>query len=358
MFAKEESYSLENSPKENFSSTEDSKKLRDKNIFILKNSNQKLPVFNFKIFLGLFYLFLHCIFLQGIYVIIKSVSYISVSQLSLIRYAGIFVFILPVAIYCNNQIIGEKKNWFLLVVRAVLAATGLYLQIVASRYLQLAEVSIVIATYPFMTAVIARIFLKEELGLIQTSTLVITICGLLLSLRLPEVLKENKDRNFDGSFILGLISAIISVPLIAFSIVVLRQLKKVHFTINMLYMSIFGMIENAILNGIFFPFVPVTCGWDQLLCLIVGVFGAATNCFFTLALQVEHAGVATIEKCSIDILLGIVFQILFFSVYPDMYVISGGGLVLISLTVIGIKNWVLTLPEESNKRQRLKWILL
>ena len=51
---------------------------------------------------------------------------------------------------------GEKKNWFIHIVRAVLAATGLYLQIVAYRYLHFVEASIVIAIYHFLTAVTGK----------------------------------------------------------------------------------------------------------------------------------------------------------------------------------------------------------
>lgn len=359
MFSEKGSYSLKRFPDEN----EDSsiKKVCntkcDKNISTNKRSTQNFSFTKLKTFLGLFYLFLQAIFVQSISVIVKKVSYISTCQLSLIRYAGMFAVILPLAVFRNKQTLGEKRHRFLLVVRGLLAANGLFFQIVAYRYLQLIEASIVMATYPFVTAITARILLKEHLGRVQIVTLVTTICGVLLSLRLPEMLSDKNHTHFDINFVIGLAASVGSVLCLALSTVAIRKLKEVHFSIILMYMSFTGIVENSILNGTVFPLVEVNCGWDQVLCMLVGIFGAGANGFLILATQVEPAGLVAVQKSSFDILVTAVFQILFFSEYPDVYSLSGAGLVLISLGVIGVKNWILTMPETSNKRKRLKWML-
>lgn len=359
MFSEKESYPLEKLPDENENSsiTKICSEKCDKNISTNERSNQNVSFTKLKTFLGLFYLFFQSIFVQSISVIVKKVSYISTSQLALIRYAGMFAVILPLAIFRNKQTLGEKRHRFLLVVRGLLAANGLFFQIVAYRYLQLIEASIVMATFPFVTAITARILLKEHLGRVQTVTLITTICGVLLSLRLPVMLSDKIYTDLDIPFIIGLVAAIASVLCLALSTVAIRKLKEVHFSIILLYMSFTGVIENSVLNGTVFPLVVIKCGWDQVLCMLVGMFGAAANGFLILATQVEPVGLVAVQKSSYEILVSAVFQILFFSVYPDVYSISGAVLVLISLIVIGFKNWILTLPETSNKRQKLKWIL-
>lgn len=185
------SFSFEELPGECSSNSYCLKEKKNKDISTDETNNKDSSVTQFKSFIGILYTFMHAVFTQTISVIVKKISYISVFQLSLIRYTGMFFVSFPLAIFCTNEILGEKGSRALLLVRAVLSATGLIFQVAAYRYIQLVEASIVMSALPFITALAARIILKEPFGVVQTVSLIITVCAVLLSVRLPEILNNN-----------------------------------------------------------------------------------------------------------------------------------------------------------------------
>lgn len=244
---------------------------------------QSQPVI-FRPFLGLLLACLHSTFNQLTSVIIKKLPYINPCQLSLIRHAGIFVGILPIAVYHTDQILGERKHRFLLLLRGFFGATGFYFQIMAYSYLPLAEASIVMSTLPLVTAVIARIILRESYGLVQCISLILTVNGVFLVLRLPEMIGNRNNVHFNFTYVDGLLAAVGNVLFLALSVIYIRKLKTVQFSVVILYLGVLGMMENSVLDGLFIPLVPSECGWDQILCISLGAAAFISNCFITLSI--------------------------------------------------------------------------
>lgn len=138
MFSKKKLYTLEKFRQE-WPSNQDHysfKSDKDSSITTEIPAQQSQPVI-FRPFLGLFFACLHSTLNQLASVIIKKLPYINPCQLSLIRHAGIFVGILPITIYHTDQILGERKHRFLLLLRGIFGATGFYFQIMAYSYLPL-----------------------------------------------------------------------------------------------------------------------------------------------------------------------------------------------------------------------------
>ena len=292
----------------------------------------------FRPFFAVFCLFLHGTFNQLLSVIVKKVPYMNPLQLCLIRNFVIFAAALPLAIYHTKQILGENKDKALIFLSGFAAATGIYFQIIACRYLPLAEATIIMSTVPLVVTIMARILLKEPFGLFHGVSLVSTISGVLLVLRVPEMLLNRNGIHFDLLQVAGLLAAVGSVLLHSLSDVYLRKLREVHFSIMMLYAGAIGIIENSVLGGIFITFELPNCDWDQILCICFGSFSFISTCFIILAIQVEPVGLVAVQKSSFDILIIIVFQIIFFNIYPNLYAICGVCLVVASLTMVGMKN--------------------
>ena len=162
--------------------------------------------------------------------------------------------------------------------------------------------------------------------------------------------------HFDLFQVAGLLAAVVVVLLYSLNDVCLRKLRKVHFSIMVLYLSAIGIIENSLLGGIFITFVLPNCDWDQILCICFGGFSFLSNCLLTLAIQVEPVGLVAVQKSSFDILVIFVFQIIFFNIYPDLYAICGVCLVIASLAMIGIKNFILLMPKTSKIRKYFIWL--
>lgn len=307
-------------------------------------------------FLGIFYTFISTVMFGLSSVIVKKLSYISPGQLTFIRNAAVFAGSLPIAIACEKNIFGKKKDRLLLIARSFLGTTALYLNVLAYALVLLADAAIILSIMPAMTILFARIYLRESCSCTQSVVLMITLCGIFSSVRLPELLKKRSDYQFDHNYISGLAAAIGSVITLYFTFVTLRKMKDIHFPITMLYFGVLGMIENAVINGAMVSYAPANCGWDQFLYVSIGVLAFAANATLTLAFQAEAAGVISVVRASTEIVVAMVYQIIFFKNYPDLYNIAGGLLVISSLSILGIR--LLSLPENSEHRRKLKYLLM
>lgn len=97
--------------------------------------------------------------------------------------------------------------------------------------------------------------------------------------------------------------------------------------------------------------LPV-CGSDRLLVLALAIFSFLGQILLTLALQLEQAGPVALARSS-DIFFAFIWQMIFFKEAPNRYSLIGATLVIISVVLTALRKWLLTLPSDSQLRQRL-----
>jgi drug/metabolite transporter (DMT)-like permease len=222
----------------------------------------------------------------------------------------------------------------------------------------LTEAVIVLAIHPAATTIAAKISLKEPCGLLHIVSLLTSLIGVLLSVRLPELFSKTRDNTrFDYMYLGGLASAIAVVIFLTFTFVALRKLKHFHYSVPMLYVGFVGMIENGVINFTTTDIVYPRCGWDTIILMVIGVLGFLSQLFFTLALQVEAAGIIAVFMSTSDIVVAMILQSIFLDDDIDIYNISGACLVILSVSIIGLNKWLHMLPEESKARSKLKWLM-
>ncbi|CAL1281331.1 unnamed protein product [Larinioides sclopetarius] len=314
---------------------------------------------SYKPYLGLFYVLITSFCILFTSVIVKKLTYISPGQLSMFRNLGVLVFSLPIAVYKTKSIFGPRKHWLMLFLRSLLGSTALYLNLMSYRFLPLATASIIMSSVPALVMLTARIYLKEHCGMISSLALVVTIIGVLVSIRLPEILNDPESLvQSDPSYYIGLACAFSCIIILSMTFVSLRKMLDVHFSIILLYFGVIGAIENAILIYFFSYYSFPRCGWDSLMMMMMGVFGFGGHCFLTMAFQVEEAGIVSVMKSSSDIVVSLVLQVIFFELIPDLYNIGGAILVIASVSLIGFRKWLVTRPKDHHLKKKLKCLLL
>ena len=274
------------------------------------------------------------------------------------RHAGVFAGCLPIAVASQKNILGKKKDRPILVIRGLLGATALFLNVLAHTFLPLADAAIILSTVPAVTMLFARVYLRESFSLSQSVSLVITLCAVLLSARLPELMQKRNDYQFGYNYLSGFAACVGCVITVSSNFVFLRKMKDVHFCLPMLYIGFLGMIENIVINGVMLSYTPAKCGWDQFLYVSIGVLGFATSATTTLAFQYEEAGIVAVARSCSEIIVAMIYQTIFFKNSPDLYNVGGGFLVIFALSVLGIRNWLLRLPENSKQRKKWKHFLI
>ncbi|GFT94812.1 solute carrier family 35 member G1 [Nephila pilipes] len=322
-------------------------------------NNAWYHAFPYKLFLGFFYTTLASFFILLTSVLVKKLTYISPGQLSMIRNLGVLVGCLPIAIYKVGDVLGPREYWFFLVVRSFLGATALYLNLMAYRFLPLAVASIIMSSVPSLVMITARLYLKEPCGLVPSLAVAVTITGVLLSIRLPELLKDTGGVTLSNpDYLTGLGCAFSCILILSITFVALRKMKDIHFSVVLVYFGAIGAIENGTLTHFLSGYSLPQCGWDAVLMMLVGVFGFAGHCFLVMAIQAEEAGIVSVIKSSTDIIISLILQVIFFDLTPDIYNMGGAALVIFSVSMIGFRKWLMNLPKDSSKRKKLKFFLL
>ncbi|XP_035231172.1 solute carrier family 35 member G1-like [Stegodyphus dumicola] len=316
------------------------------------------PSINYKSFLALFYVLISSIFLMLASVIMKKITYVNSAQMSIVRHAGLLVFSLPVAIYCKKNILGPKEYRLSLIILSFLTSTSLFLYLMAFKYLPLTEVAIIISTTPAVVGISARMYLKEPCGRIQIFATILTLCGVLLSIDMFELIKKREVTKFNVNFLTGLLCVVSSVIFMSVSYVWTRKLKDIHFSVILIFSGFIGVLENATIAATISSCSWPRCGYDPLLITLFGIICFLGHLALLLAVQIEHISIVSVTKAAMDIIVAMVYQMVFFKSYPNLYNIGEALLVIICIGIIGIKKWLEEIPEDTTMKKRLKWLLL
>lgn len=222
------------------------------------------------------------------------------------------------------SLFGHKKR--LLLSRGVVGAFALICVYYAISHLPLAEATVLQYLHPMFTAVLALFFLKER---IQLSTMVCIVCsfiGLLLVAR-PEVLFGVAQSGFS---LLAISAALLGAFGSAVAYVLVRKLNETEdASVIIFYFPVVALPISLCLLGNDF-IMPSGITWLAL--LLVGIFTQVGQIGLTKAMKTETASKATAFSY-LQVLFAVFLGWSVFGEMPDMWVVLGGGLILLGAIV-------------------------
>lgn len=307
----------------------------------------------------------------------------SFSQLpTSLSFVGVLLPTLPIVIYRQEEVCPPGKR-IILLLRCFVGTTGLMLSFYAFRHMPLADASVIIFSTPVFVAIFARLFLKEPCGPFNVATVLLTLLGVVLITRPPvlfaytfpavpsldgngaanagtdataaTVLDDDPERS--AGQLWGPVAALSSTLFGANAYVLLRALKGLHFSVIMTNFGGFALVYTLLVSWWLGALCWPQCGRDRWLVVALALFSFLGQILLTLSLQLEQAGPVAIAR-SADIVFAFVWQVLFFGEVPNVWSVAGAVLVVSSVVLTGFRKWALSLPRESNVRQRLRWMML
>ncbi|XP_076311681.1 solute carrier family 35 member G1-like [Tachypleus tridentatus] len=105
------------------------------------------------------------------------------------------VFSIPPLVFKNIGLLGPPLTRKIILLRSVLYPLVVYLRYSALHYIPVAEASVIIFSYPILVSVIARVVLKEPIGLLQIISAMLTVVGVALVSRFPLEIQQTKEFN-------------------------------------------------------------------------------------------------------------------------------------------------------------------
>ncbi|RWS24489.1 Solute carrier family 35 member G1-like protein [Leptotrombidium deliense] len=313
------------------------------------------------IYSGLIYSATSSLFFSITRVIVKHLKNVHPAQLSVCRFFGIFLLSIPMVIKEGGDPLGPNDLRLFLILRGIVGATNLFLRFYSMQHLPIGEAAVIVSSVPVFVSIFACICLNESCGFVQSMAAILTMIGLTFIMKLPFLFdfvnhssithSTTSDLNTENDRLYGLIAAFSSTLFAASVFIILRKVKKAHQSIILFNFGWVAIIESVIIAAIFDGFtIPATIKEWFLMCL-VAVFGFCGQYALTLSLKTEEAGPVSVVRAALDVTLTMIWQLLFFSEYPDIWTVIGTILVLGSVTVIGLRKWFLRFPEDSNIRR-------
>ena len=232
---------------------------------------------------------------------------------------------------------------------------------IAYRMIPLADASTIVFSAPVYVSVFACILLKEECGVFQAFTVIVTIAGVLLISK-PTFLFGDAHEAVQAVALRmeGTVLAFISSLAAALTFVMIRKLQRTPsaVVINMfsIVSIICGVISLAITYFVFYEEagefaqgigIPET--WQEIGWLFGnGMCGVLGQLCLTVALKIEEAGLVSLAR-TIDIVMAFLFQVVFLKSEEVHWTsVLGAVIVCIGVCVSALRRWLKSKPGKFN----------
>ena len=216
--------------------------------------------------------------------------------------------------WTNSSIKTSKIN--LHIYRALIASLAMFAFFKSFHLLPLAEVSSISFASIMITTILAIYLLKEKVGIRRWIAILIGFVGILIILRPGTNL-------FNINMLLPLFGALA----LSIAIIIMKSVLKFDTPPTCsFYMHI--LVSVIMIITLFFSFSLPTFK-DLLLLFFMGFMGGVAQILATNAYKLSDVSVLSPIDYS-SILWAITFGIIFFSDYPDLYVICGSLVIVIS----------------------------
>lgn len=239
----------------------------------------------------------------------------SAPQILWVRFAFYALFALAFSMrkrplrYCLRS----NAPW-LQIARSLLIVVEIGLFIVTIRYMSLAEMHALLATFPLMVTGIAALFLREPVGIRRWSAVFAGFIGVLIIIR-PGIIELKP----------GVLLALVTALMFAGYNVMTRLVAKYDDgETSTVYMAVVGVIALTCVGPFFWtPVAPED--WFWLMCLSV----TAAAGHFLLIKALEVAPASTLQPFNYTLLVfATVIGYVFFDNLPDLWTVIGASVVV------------------------------
>ena len=304
----------------------------------------------------------------------KKAKTLSGSDNSLIRYVFQIITMFIILKYKNISIFGPKGQRLLLCARAFFGIFAVIATNFAIKYIDPSDNIALSHSNIIITAILARIFLKETFNFSHLISLLLTIGGVLLiakpsflfpkTVKYQEILNETYNENFTTfsnqsnvckisenreiksglSQLIGVAFALLgAIGSAAIHIIIKKLCKnKVFFGVNTIYGTYLGLPTAFILSLVLIltgsSHKNFKCELEYLALDLVfgclgGILAVLGHVLLNISLQYEDATKVSIVR-TVDVVFSFIFQFIILNIKADWISILGALMILLSTFVV------------------------
>jgi drug/metabolite transporter (DMT)-like permease len=151
------------------------------------------------------------------------------------------------------------------------------------------------------------LYFQEPCGAFHVVTILLTLIGVVLITRPPMLFGAATELEDEYSM-WGAIAAFSATIFGANAYVLLRALKRLHFSVIMANFGSFAIFQTMLVTFVLGELCIPRCGRDRLLVVALGLFSFGGQILLTVALQIEQAGPVALARTA-DIVFAFVWQV-------------------------------------------------
>eukprot|EP00347_Sterkiella_histriomuscorum_P002764 403366892 len=299
---------------------------------------------------------------QNVFIKLLFQSNKNISTIEIMFTRGIFQFTANqgIMIYTKSSYRSiTRHNLVRLFWRFSLGYLSWFMQYVTFQYLPLGVVQTIQNLSPFFTMLLAYFILHEALKFIEVSNMFVSFIGVLVIVYFSS--ENNSMHQRDGTatvtndmFILSVVINFFAAIILSLVIVMIRQLKNLHWSILSGFQGGSATITSAIIWVIYRYYINTEhfeynlTSSDYLNLLGVGLTATFGQIFYIKALYFDKAG-RLASLTLLNIVFGYMFDILVFNYDMQIYEMLGAALIIAcSVLVFAIK---IHSTSQKNKKQ-------
>jgi len=239
----------------------------------------------------------------------------SVPQILLIRFILFTLFALAIARPRSIRQAFRSHHPVLQLLRSVVITVEVGVFVLAFRHLPLADAHAIAGVAPLLVTALAVPFLGEKVGPRRWAAVGVGFIGLLVILRPGlTVMDPAAFIPLFGAFLWALYQILV------------RRVSADDASTSILYMAVVGLVTMSVIAPFFWKWPDLT-GWIFL--LMLGVIGSIGHYLLIVAFQMAPA--STLQPFHYSLLVwATIVGYLVFNDFPDIWTISGGGLIVLS----------------------------
>jgi len=241
-------------------------------------------------------------------------------------------------LWSKQNVFGEKGDRLWLFLRCI-ATCEFIVAIFSVKFIPVTEFSVIMFTSPIFTLLLAWILLKESAGFYEVVMVLTTITGVMIVVNPVKIISSVHDVS-TVNHIIGCSLAAVKAVLMAFSTIIIRRLKHIHFSVLMFWQSLPVMAYCV-------TFVFVFDAWDvpespiEIIYVVVAAIAGCSSSFLKiLSLRYAKAGHVSIVRCS-TVVFAALYQLFLFQHPLTTTTIIGSVIICFSIVLIKVKGCVL-----------------
>lgn len=262
---------------------------------------------------------------------IKYMTNIHPIQLFGYEFGAVACLNLPQMVWRNENFLGPPGCRGIVTIRAIAAAAAGLFHYIALSCLPLGESTVLVSTFPALSSIAAKVFMKESFGLLHIISIISTIAGMILVTGMYQITNAT---GYSVIRIFGFVAAFLTVIFTTASILLTRRLKDVHYSVLSFTGGVVAVIEVVIYMLNVGEFNLPYRGLEQFLIICMGFLSYITNLGLIIAMRKMQLGLVTIVRPVSLICFAFTWQIIIFGDEPDIDTILGAVLVCFAVALI------------------------